>query len=453
MDRKNRRFLGAVLLLLLILGTAGCIAEDSDVLFSLPGETTLYAKDDKAVSDFVQAIPRGVHSYQFLTFDTLPPHDDIISLPIIFLGEERTAVLEKQPDSIDDGIDSYYGYLEGDADSHIIFTLSDDLLLGTINTKDVSLCISSVGSVEVNGKTLHYVYDQKQGSVADTALVLFLLYVNAVSPSSSTDILISEVLETVDEADVIVLTDEDLKEYPVLLRALKSGTSSIPVYDSGLYVPFGGISGSEYFRILEQFGYRYISFEGVIYVIVSGPVSSGGVGWDNVVSALAKTAGVLVFASAVVLVTVNFFRSVSSAALDSKSMQIQLYIEENPGVSESDIVKGLGYSRGSTVHQLKKLIRDKRVLEKPYHKTVRYYPTESRTREDDVFDAALRREKPAAILSALQKHPMTLAELERETDISRHSLRWHLSRMEEDGIILRKEEAGRVFYSLSKEEK
>lgn len=453
MDRKNRRFLGAVLLLLLILGTAGCIAEDSEVLFSLPGETTLYAKDDEAVSDFVQAIPRGVHSYQFLTFDALPPHDDIISLPIIFLGEERTAVLEKQRDSIDDGIDSYYGYLEGDADSHIIFTLSDNLLLGTIDTKDVSLCISSVGSVEVNGKTLHYVYDQKQGSVADTALVLFLLYVNAVSPSSSTDILISEVLETVDETDVLALTDEDLEEYPALLRALKSGTSSIPVYDSGLYVPFGGISGSEYFRILEQFGYRYISFEGVIYVIVSGPVSSGGVGWDNVVSALAKTAGVLVFASAVVLVTVNFFRSVSSAASDSKSMQIQLYIEENPGVSESDIVKGLGYSRGSTVHQLKKLIRDKRVLEKPYHKTVRYYPTESRTREDDVFDAALRREKPAAILSALQKHPMTLAELERETDISRHSLRWHLSRMEEDGIILRKEEAGRVFYSLSKEEK
>ena len=453
MDRKNRRFLGAVLLLLLILGTAGCIAEDSEVLFSLPGETTLYAKDDEAVSDFVPYIPRGVHSYQFLTFDTLPPHDDIISLPIIFLGEERTAVLEKQPDSIDDGIDSYYGYLEGDADSHIIFTLSEDLLLGTVDTKDVSICISSVGSVKVNGKTLHYVYDQKQGSVADTALVLFLLYVNAVSPSSSTDILISEVLETVDETDVIVLTDEDLKEYPALLRALKSGTSSIPVYDSGLYVPFGGISGSEYFRILEQFGYRYISFEGVIYVIVSGPVSSGGVGWDNVVSALAKTAGVLVFASAVVLVTVNFFRSVSSAASDSKSMQIQLYIEENPGVSESDIVKGLGYSRGSTVHQLKKLIRDKRVLEKPYHKTVRYYPTESRTREDDVFDAALRREKPAAILSALQKHPMTLAELERETDISRHSLRWHLSRMEEDGIILRKEEAGRVFYSLSKEEK
>ncbi|MBP3443213.1 MAG: ArsR family transcriptional regulator, partial [Methanocorpusculaceae archaeon] len=209
----------------------------------------------------------------------------------------------------------------------------------------------------------------------------------------------------------------------------------------------------EYFRILEQFGYRYISFEGVIYVIVSGPVSSVGVGLDNVVSALAKTAGVLVFASAVVLVTVNFFRSVSSAAPDSRSMQIQRYIEENPGVGESDIVKGLGYSRGSTVHQLKKLIRDKRVLEKPYHKTVRYYPTESRTREDDVFDAALRREKPAAILSALQKHPMTLAELERETDISRHSLRWHLSRMEEDGIILRKEEAGRVFYSLSKEEK
>ena len=453
MDRKNRRFLGAVLLLLLILGTAGCIAEDSEVLFSLPGETTLYAKDDKAVSDFVQAIPRGVHSYQFLTFDTLPPHDDILILPVIFLGEERTAVLEKQPDSIDNGIDSYYGYLEGDADSHIIFTLSDNLLLGTIDTKDVSLCISSVGSVEVNGKTLHYVYDQKQGSVADTALVLFLLYVNAVSPSSSTDILISEVLETVDETDVLALTDEDLEEYPALLRALKSGTSSIPVYDSGLYVPFGGISGSEYFRILEQFGYRYISFEGVIYVIVSGPVSSVGVGLDNVVSALAKTAGVLVFASAVVLVTVNFFRSVSSAAPDSRSMQIQRYIEENPGVGESDIVKGLGYSRGSTVHQLKKLIRDKRVLEKPYHKTVRYYPTESRTREDDVFDAALRREKPAAILSALQKHPMTLAELERETDISRHSLRWHLSRMEEDGIILRKEEAGRVFYSLSKEEK
>ena len=151
MDRKNRRFLGAVLLLLLILGTAGCIAEDSEVLFSLPGETTLYAKDDEAVSDFVQAIPRGVHSYQFLTFDTLPPHDDIISLPIIFLGEERTAVLEKQRDSIDDGIDSYYGYLEGDADSHIIFTLSEDLLLGTVDTKDVSICISSVGSVKVNG--------------------------------------------------------------------------------------------------------------------------------------------------------------------------------------------------------------------------------------------------------------------------------------------------------------
>lgn len=63
------------------------------------------------------------------------------------------------------------------------------------------------------------------------------------------------------------------------------------------------------------------------------------------------------------------------------------------------------------------------------------------------------REKPAAILSVLQNHPLTLTELERETGLSRHSLRWHLSRMEEDGIVLRKEEDGRIFYSLSEDGK
>ena len=167
-------------------------------------------------------------------------------------------------------------------------------------------------------------------------------------------------------------------------------------------------------------------------------------------SGFVSITGWILTLSGCILIVINFARSVSSTAPESRAMQIQVYIEEHPGCSESDIVKNLGYSRGSTAHHINRLLRETRIVEKPYRNSIHYYSPVTRTEEDVVRNAISTKEKPSAILNALEGGALTLSELAEKTGYTTSSLRWHLSRLAEDGVVVVEKEGKSVRYSLHK---
>ena len=247
------------------------------------------------------------------------------------------------------------------------------------------------------------------------------------------------------DSEILVVTAEDFTGHPEFLAVLENGGGVVEVYSSA-NIPAGGVSTTAANQFLSKYQKYSLSFNSDIYLIYV-TYASYAMSTAEIIAAALKIFGWIPLLAGAVLMAVNFVRSFSSTAPESKEMQIQSYISEHPGCSAEDIRKNLGYSRGSTAHQIQKLVRDKRIAEKPYHKTVRYYPAEPQTLEKDRLDAACTKEKPSVILSALEKKTLSIAELSAETGISNASLRWHLSRLEEDGLVSIKKEGKIIRYS------
>lgn len=253
-----------------------------------------------------------------------------------------------------------------------------------------------------------------------------------------------------------VLTEADRETFPVLFHAMENGITRINVYYPD--VPKGGMTEREYYAISNLYevgivfytGPGYILYDNTVYQIYIGDIGGGGSGFEETLAGLLKSSAWILIAAGTVLTAVSFVRSLSSTAPESRTMQIQNHIENHPGCSEADIIKTLGYSRNSTVHHLKKLLRDNRIRKVSYHKTIRYFPAGIPEKESDIRGAAQAKEKPARIISALERKPLTLAELEEETGLSSSSLRWHLARLEEDGIVTPEKTANSVRYFLSR---
>lgn len=250
-----------------------------------------------------------------------------------------------------------------------------------------------------------------------------------------------------------VLTDNDRERFPVLFHAIENGITHIDVYYPD--VPEGGMPEREYYAISDLYDYTgtvfytgpgYIVYEGDLFLIHIGDIAGKSGFEESIANFLRFASKALIFAG-VILFALGFVRSLSSTAPKSRAMQIQTCIEEHPGCSEADIVRNTGYSRNSVVHHIRTLLRDNRIREAPYHKTVRYYPTGESNAETDFQDAASAKEKPAAILSALGTGSMTVSELARQTGLSEPSLRWHLSRLEEDGLVTLEKQGHSIRYS------
>ena len=81
---------------------------------------------------------------------------------------------------------------------------------------------------------------------------------------------------------------------------------------------------------------------------------------------------------------------------------------------------------------------------------ITFSPTGGTKRSADLLSAASAKEKPAAIIKALGGGPLTLSALSKETGNSLSSLRWHLTRLEEDGVISAEKKGKNVWYFLRK---
>ncbi len=128
------------------------------------------------------------------------------------------------------------------------------------------------------------------------------------------------------------------------------------------------------------------------------------------------------------------------------------YLSENPGASLSEIVRETKASRGSVVHHLRKLIRDREVHEIPNKKRLKY---SIKGNNQDMMSIQK---------GTITKHPTTekiLGYLEKNTEVSRKQIGedlgipvsvvyWHLCRLEHLDMITRKKSGRSFIYSLNK---
>ena len=143
----------------------------------------------------------------------------------------------------------------------------------------------------------------------------------------------------------------------------------------------------------------------------------------------------LFLSAAAVLLTVCIIQrgfTVTSSRRDA----IYNFIAENSGCQESQIVSSLGFSRGSVTHHLHKLEQTNRIISTQYHGTPRYYPKSSASLSQAKLSAVLSRKRPADIYRLIAENPdITQRELAKLSGLSEQTIRWHVKRLETDGII------------------
>ena len=144
---------------------------------------------------------------------------------------------------------------------------------------------------------------------------------------------------------------------------------------------------------------------------------------------------ILFLSAAAVLITVCIIQrgfTVTSSRRDT----IYDFIVENSGCQESQIVSALGFSRGSVTHHLHKLEQTNHIISTQYHGTPRYYPKSSASLSQAKLAAALSRKRPAEIYRLISENPdITQRELAKISGLSEQTIRWHVKRLETDGII------------------
>ena len=143
----------------------------------------------------------------------------------------------------------------------------------------------------------------------------------------------------------------------------------------------------------------------------------------------------LFLSAAAVILTVCIIQrgfTVTSSRRDT----IYNFIVENSGCQESQIVSALGFSRGSVTHHLHKLEQTNHIISTQYHGTPRYYPKNSARLSQAKLAAALSRTRPAEIYRLISENPdITQRELAKISGLSEQTIRWHVKRLETDGII------------------
>ncbi len=150
-------------------------------------------------------------------------------------------------------------------------------------------------------------------------------------------------------------------------------------------------------------------------------------------------------------ISLGFFR-ITTLSRDpaSRPMQISAFISMHPGCSQREIIAGTGFSRGSLLYQLRRLVREKLVREEPYYGIVRYFPYHA---QESAVNRAVRvillQEKPARVFRLLaESDGLQKEELENRLGLSLSTVEWHLGRFVRCGVVEKTEESG---YKLSPE--
>ena len=134
---------------------------------------------------------------------------------------------------------------------------------------------------------------------------------------------------------------------------------------------------------------------------------------------------------------------------ESRPRKIEGFITGYPGCSQKEIMDATGYSRGSVLYNLRRLEQKKIVQSASYYGSVRYFlQSAGGSAMKMTIKTIMAREKPAQLLRMIAESPECgSGELASRMGICKTTLVWHLDRLRESGVIVKKEDG----YQLSSE--
>jgi predicted transcriptional regulator len=112
------------------------------------------------------------------------------------------------------------------------------------------------------------------------------------------------------------------------------------------------------------------------------------------------------------------------------------FIRRNPGVSLTDLGRELGLTRNGAGYHVRKLVRRGLVRTLRQGRRVLHFPHEVEEPHVQSQLGVLRLRTVATIVEELRADPsLSWRKLARKLGFSTHTLRWHMARLEREGIV------------------
>ena len=141
-----------------------------------------------------------------------------------------------------------------------------------------------------------------------------------------------------------------------------------------------------------------------------------------------------------------YIRKKLSEEPESRPMQILAYLKDHPGAQQSEIVRATGYSRGSVSYNLYGLLRENKIQKVK----ACYYPAGEKT--GSRFAIVLKNPSRRKIVMLVLENPgISQKQLAEKTAIPSATLRWHIRRLTEDGILSAERVQNAVYYTVTPE--
>ena len=121
--------------------------------------------------------------------------------------------------------------------------------------------------------------------------------------------------------------------------------------------------------------------------------------------------------------------------MTDRNSQIQLIIEQNPGIQFRQIMRSSGLKNGVLSHYLGKLEKNGIIKVVRGSRQVRFYPPKI-TEEESIVIKALRKQTPRDLLLALVKEDgLEFSQLVKEVNKAPSTVSLYLSQLVEDGLV------------------
>lgn len=135
---------------------------------------------------------------------------------------------------------------------------------------------------------------------------------------------------------------------------------------------------------------------------------------------------------------------------ESKHMIILEYLQKHPGTQQSEIIKATGFSRGSVSYNLKRLSQEMKIY-KTKDGITRYYTHDTyHTEKDRKAWKLLENESRMNIFQIIHHNPsISQRQLSKESGIPMTTLRWHLDKLIDVGLILIESRKNTICYSVN----
>lgn len=125
-------------------------------------------------------------------------------------------------------------------------------------------------------------------------------------------------------------------------------------------------------------------------------------------------------------------------------------VSDNPGIHFRELLERLDYAQGTLQYHLRNLERTDLLVSEDDGKYTRYYAAGEFDESDRAVINALRREYARRIIAHLAADgPQTTSGLAERLDKSPSTVSWHLSKLDDAGLVDRDRRGRSVYYVLT----